>query len=347
VSAGAAAGVRSGYRRGMRRALSVDDHVQGVLAGDRAILGRTVTLVESVHPDHRRKAAEVLRGLLPHTGKAVRVGVSGVPGVGKSTFLETLGVRLLEAGHRVAVLAVDPTSGVSGGSILGDKTRMARLAADRRAFIRPSPSGGALGGVTRTTRESMIVCEAAGFDVVFVETVGVGQSETLVADMVDTYLVLMLAGAGDDLQGIKRGILELADVLAVQKADGDNLTRAQQARNELEGALSLLRPHDPVWTPPVLTCSALTGAGLDQVWDAVVEHRQALTRSGRLESRRAEQRLRWMWQLVEDEVLRRLRAHPQVEALAPSLEEAVRDGLRTPGQAAEALLDAWTGAHED
>ena len=326
----------------MRRDLSVDEYVTGVLAGDRAVLGRAVTLVESVRPDHRDKARELLRRLLPHTGSARRVGVSGVPGVGKSTFLEALGARLLERGYRVAVLAGAPTSGVSGGSILGDKTRMARLAADRRAFIRPSPSGGALGGVTRTTRESMIVCEAAGFDVIFVETVGVGQSETEVAAMVDTYLVLMLAGAGDDLQGIKRGILELADVLAVQKADGDNLPRAKRARRELEGALSLLRPHDPVWTPPVLTCSALQGDGLDEVWQAILDHRQALEDAGALLARRADQQLRWMWQLVEDEVRRQVRADAAVRGLAPELEAAVRAGTRTPGEAAEALLSAWS-----
>lgn len=324
-----------------RRVLSVEDHVQGVLGGDRAVLGRTITLVESARADHREKASEVLRQLLPHTGKAARVGLSGVPGVGKSTFLEAMGTRLLEQGHRVAVLAVDPSSGVSGGSILGDKTRMAKLSTDARAFVRPSPSGGALGGVTRTTRETLLVCEAAGYDVVFVETVGVGQSETVVAEMVDTYLVLMLAGAGDDLQGIKRGILELADVLAVHKADGDNTLRAEQARHELEAALRLLRPHDAVWSPVVLACSSLTGAGLDAVWSAVQDHRSALEASGELVRRRREQQRRWMWQLVEDEVLRRLHADVGVASLAKELERQVLGGQVTAGAAAERLLGVW------
>lgn len=321
----------------MRSPLSADQYVAGILDRDRAILGRALTLVESARADHRVVATEVVRRLLPHTGSARRVGVSGVPGVGKSTFLESLGSRLLDGGHRVAVLAVDPSSGVSGGSILGDKTRMGRLATDPGAFVRPSPSGGHLGGVTRTTRESMLICEAAGFDVVFVETVGVGQSETVVAQMVDTYLLLMLAGAGDDLQGIKRGILELGDVIAVQKADGDNKTRAQRARVELHGALSLLRGHDDV---PVLTCSALTGDGLDEVWQAVLAHGDGLRASGELDQKRSEQRLGWMWQLVDDELRRRLRSHPGVKAVKMELEAAVQRGSLTAGEAAEALLAA-------
>ncbi|MFK7929879.1 MAG: methylmalonyl Co-A mutase-associated GTPase MeaB [Myxococcota bacterium] len=321
----------------MRARLTVDDHVRGVLAGDRAVIGRTLTLVESSRPDHRERANEVVRRLLPHTGTGLRIGVSGVPGVGKSTFLEALGSRLIDAGHRVAVLAIDPTSGVSGGSILGDKTRMGRLSTDAAAFVRPSPSGGALGGVARTTRESILVCEAAGFDLVFVETVGVGQSETVVAQMVDTYLVLMLAGAGDDLQGIKRGILELADVLAVQKADGDNVLRASQARRQLQGALSLLRGHEPV---PVLTCSALTEEGLDEVWQAVKGHGDALRESGGLEARRSHQRQQWMWQIVEHEAVRRLRTHPRVQAVGPELQDRVFRGEITAGEAAEMLLRA-------
>jgi LAO/AO transport system kinase len=334
----------------MRRRLSIDDHVDGVLQGDRATLARTITLVESRHPDHRARARQVLARLLPHAGQAHRIGVSGVPGAGKSTFLETLGLRLLEAGHQVAVLAVDPTSGVSGGSILGDKTRMAGLAADRRAFIRPSPTGGQLGGVARTTRETLLVCEAAGFDVVFVETVGVGQSETVVAELVDTYLVLMLAGAGDDLQGIKRGILELADILAVHKADGDNLPRARQARHELEAALHLLRTDTTLWTPPVLTCSSRTGEGLDAVWEALQEHRRTLEEAGQLLRRRQAQQLRWMWQLVEDEVVRRLHENLGVRAAAPDLEAAVREGRLPAAAAAEELLavldragSGWSG----
>lgn len=326
-----------------RRALDLEEYVAGVLDGDRAILGRTLTLMESGHPDHRAVASQVLSRLLPHAGHARRVGVSGVPGVGKSTFLEAMGMRLIAGGHRVAVLAVDPTSGVSGGSILGDKTRMGELARHPHAFIRPSPSGGVLGGVTRTTRESILVCEAAGYDVIFVETVGVGQSETVVADMVDTYLVLMLTGAGDDLQGIKRGILEVADVLTVNKADGDNVNRAARARRELELALHLLRPDDGVWHPPVLTCSSLTGAGLDEVWAAVEAHRAALEGSDGVAAKRRAQDQRWMWQLVDDEVLRRVRNHPGVTALQEELTAQVAAGSLAPSTAAERLLAAFLG----
>ena len=324
-----------------RRSLGLQDYVDGVLAGDRAVLGRALTLMESAHPDHRELAAQVLAALLPHTGTARRVGVSGVPGVGKSTVLESMGMRLIEGGHRVAVLAVDPTSGVSGGSILGDKTRMGRLASDPGAFIRPSPSGGVLGGVTRTTRESILVCEAAGYDVIFVETVGVGQSETVVADMVDSYLVLMLTGAGDDLQGIKRGILEVADVLAVNKADGDNAVRAKRARRELELALHLLRPDDGVWHPPVLTCSGLTGEGLDDVWAAIGDHRRALEASVGVAAKRRAQDQRWMWQLVDDEVLRRVRVDPAVASVAAELSEQVAAGSVPPAAAAEQILRAF------
>jgi LAO/AO transport system kinase len=321
-----------------RPVLSVEQHVDGVLAGDRAVLGRTISLVESVRPEHRAKADEVLQRLLPHTGKAHRIGVSGVPGVGKSTFLEALGMRLLEEGRRVAVLAIDPSSSVTGGSILGDKTRMERLAADRRAFIRPSPASGALGGVHRKTRETLWVCEAAGFDVVFVETVGVGQSEIAVADMVDTFLVLLLAGAGDELQGIKKGILEIADVLAINKADGEAKLAAERARREMVSALRLVRPAQDGWAVPVLTCSGLTGEGLEALWAALVGHRQALEASGALAERRERQRVRWMWAIVEEEVVRRVREDPAVRLLAPELERAVREGGVTPGVAAGRLL---------
>ncbi len=324
-----------------RRRLSLDDYVEGVLAGDRAILGRAITLVESNRPRHQRQAQELLLRLLPHAGQAQRVGISGVPGAGKSTFIEALGCRLCDTGQRVAVLAVDPSSRVSGGSILGDKTRMQRLATHPGAFVRPSPSSGSLGGVGRKTRETMIVCEAAGYDIVLVETVGVGQSEVLVADMVDFFLVLMIAGAGDELQGIKRGILELADLVAVNKADGDNLLRAQRARQELETAAHFMQPISPHWKPPVVCVSALDGSGLPALWEQVLEHRRVLEAHGELATRRQRQRLRWMWAMVEEQLLAALRGHEQVRATLPALERDVLDGRLTPTLAARALLERF------
>jgi LAO/AO transport system kinase len=252
-------------RRRRRPELGIDDHVEGILAGDRVILGRTITLIESLKPEHNDMALAVMERILPHTGKSIRIGITGVPGVGKSTFIEALGTLLTREGHRLAVLAIDPSSSISGGSIMGDKTRMEKLSADAHAFIRPSPSAGSLGGVARKTREAMLICEAAGFDVVLIETVGVGQSETLVHSMVDFFLLLMLAGAGDMLQGIKRGIMELADAVAITKADGDNLLASRRARHEYETALHYLTPSVPGWHPPVQTCSALTGEGIQEV----------------------------------------------------------------------------------
>ena len=325
----------------MRKLLTEAQYVEGVRAGDLATLARCITLVESDHPAHAALAQRVLTALLPFTGGAHRVGISGVPGVGKSTFIDALGMHLVGQGKRVAVLAVDPSSTVSGGSILGDKTRMARLARERSAFIRPSPSGGTLGGVARKTRETMLVCEAAGFDVVLVETVGVGQSETVVADMVDFYLVLMLAGAGDELQGIKRGILEVADMLAINKADGDNVKSAKRARGEYERALHLMRGHGGTWTAPVLAVSGMTGAGLGELWDRVGEHREALGRTGELEAKRHAQMVRWMWSMVEDRLMHSLRHHPDVRALVPGLEADVRDGRTTATLAATAILAAF------
>ncbi|MGE3964361.1 MAG: methylmalonyl Co-A mutase-associated GTPase MeaB, partial [Planctomycetota bacterium] len=272
-----------------RRELTVEELEQGVRGGDRGVLGRAISLVESQRSDHRDLAASLLSRLLPLTGKAHRIGLSGVPGVGKSTFIETLGRRLLDQGRRVAVLAVDPSSPVSGGSILGDKTRMMLLAGDPRAFVRPSPSSGATGGVGRRTREAILLCEAAGFDVVFVETVGVGQSETVVADMVDTFVLLLIPGAGDQLQGIKRGILEVADVIAINKADGPQRALAQIAQGEYRSALQLLRGGDPGGVPAVLSCSALENVGLDELWAAVVDHRERLTASGALAEKRGQQ----------------------------------------------------------
>ncbi len=322
-----------------RRQLSVADHVSGVLGGDRSVLARTITLVESTHPDHRRKAQEVLEALLPHTGNSLRVGISGVPGVGKSSFIEALGTRLLARGHRLAVLAVDPSSTVTGGSILGDKTRMQRLATEPAAYVRPSPTAGSLGGVHRKTRETLLVCEAAGFDLVFVETVGVGQSEVAVAGLVDTFLLLLLAGAGDELQGIKKGILEVADVLAIHKADGDNELPAQRAASQLRGALALLRHGEP-WAPPVLTASSVTGEGLDEVWERVEAHADDQRQRGAFDERRSRQRLAWMWAVLEDELERRVHAAPGVVARLPSLREAVLAGERSPTAAALELLEA-------
>ncbi|GAB2882144.1 methylmalonyl Co-A mutase-associated GTPase MeaB [Streptomyces mayteni] len=324
-----------------RPAIDVDGYAKGVLAGTRAQVARAITLVESTRPDHRRLAQRLLLDLLPHAGRARRVGVSGVPGVGKSTFIDALGTLLTGLGHRVAVLAVDPSSTRTGGSILGDKTRMARLAVDENAFVRPSPSAGTLGGVARATRETMVVMEAAGYDVVLVETVGVGQSETAVAGMVDSFLFLTLARTGDQLQGIKKGVLELADVIAVNKADGPHEREARAAARELRGALRMLRPPDPVWSPPVLTCSALEGVGLDEVWEKVEAHRRALDAAGRLAAKRRDQQVEWTWSMVHDELLGRLHGHPAVRGLAPTLEQQVRDGALTPTLAAERLLTAF------
>ncbi|GAB3193887.1 methylmalonyl Co-A mutase-associated GTPase MeaB [Geodermatophilus arenarius] len=316
--------------------------VEGVLGGDRRSLARAITLVESRRADHRERAQELLVELLPHAGDARRVGISGVPGVGKSTFIDQLGVDLTAAGHRVAVLAVDPSSARSGGSILGDKTRMARLAVDRNAFIRPAPTAGTLGGVAQATRESMVVVEAAGYDVVLVETVGVGQSEVTVAEMVDSFLFLTLARTGDQLQGIKRGILELADVIAVNKADGPAAADARKAARELAGAIRMLRGHSE-WDVPVLTCAGLTGEGLAEVWAKLVEHQDRARASGAFDERRRAQQVRWTWQLVRDGLEHRLRAHPAVRSSAPELEKAVLAGELTPALAARQILETFLG----
>jgi len=319
--------------------LRVEDYVDGVLAGDRAVLARAITLVESRRADHRGLAQEVLVRLLPHAGRSHRVGITGVPGVGKSTFIEAFGTNVTAAGHRVAVLAVDPTSSRTGGSILGDKTRMPELSVDPAAFVRPSPSGGTLGGVTRTTRETMVLVEAAGYDVVLVETVGVGQSETIVADMVDFFLVLMLPGAGDELQGIKKGILELADLIAVNKADGENRNRATAAATEYASALHLITPPSAPWQPPVVICSGLRNEGLDTVWTHIARHRDVLVANGAWDRNRAEQQLRWMWSMVEDRLVADL--HRRTAALVPELEASVRAGTVTAAMAADRLLAAF------
>ncbi len=314
-------------------------------AGDRAALGRAITLVESTLPEHRVAAEELLAALLPHAGGAIRVGITGVPGVGKSSLIERLGLMLVEKGHRVAVLAVDPSSELSGGSILGDKTRMAELARRPEAFIRPSPAGGALGGVAGRTRDCIPLLEAAGHDVVLVETVGVGQSETLVAGMVDSFLLLVLPGAGDELQGVKRGIMELADVVAVTKADGDNLARAQLARAQLQAALHLLSPRLAGWTVPVLGCSALTGEGVEALWEALLAHHRLLTTSGLLQVARRRQDRAWFESLVAEGLRARLLDKPGVAGRLAEEAEAVAAGRRSPQAAARqflTLIDAIT-----
>lgn len=321
----------------------VEDYTAGVLAGAPAWIARAITLVESRRPDHRALAQQLLVALTPHAGNTRRVGITGVPGVGKSTFIDALGSHLTGAGHRVAVLAVDPSSTRTGGSILGDKTRMTRLATDPAAFVRPSPTAGTLGGVAKATREAMVVVEAAGYDVVLIETVGVGQSETSVAEMVDSFLLLALARTGDQLQGIKKGVLELADVIAVNKADGPHANDARAAARELGGALRLLRTGEAGWQPPVLTCSALEGTGLTEVWQQLVRHQETLHASGEFAARRRRQQVGWLWAMVRMGLLDELREHPAVTALAPELERRVLDGSLTPTLAAERLLAAFTG----
>jgi LAO/AO transport system kinase len=321
--------------------IDVHEYAKGVLAADRGILSRAITLVESRRADHRALAQELLVELLPRTGGAHRVGITGVPGVGKSTFIDALGTSLTAADHRVAVLAVDPSSSRTGGSILGDKTRMARLAVDPAAFIRPSPTSGTLGGVAKATRETILLVEAAGYDIVLVETVGVGQSEIAVANMVDCFLLLTLARTGDQLQGIKKGVLELADVIAVNKADGEHAHEAGKAARELSGALRLLRPPQAAWTPPVLTCSGLDGTGLGEVWEQIEVHHRTLSDSSELAAKRSRQQVDWTWAMVRDSLLTRLHEHPSVRALAPELERQVREGQLTATLAAERILAAF------
>lgn len=306
-------------------------------AGDRAALARAITLVESRRADHQAQARDLVQALLPLTGKAVRVGITGSPGVGKSTTIDVLGMSLIKKGHKVAVLAVDPSSARTGGSILGDKTRMTRLSAEDNAFIRPSPASGTLGGVAAKTREAMLLCEAAGFDVVLVETVGIGQSETAVCDMTDFFLALMLPGAGDELQGIKKGLVELADMIAVNKADGDNVKRANLAAAEYRGALHILTPRSEHWHPPVVTYSALTGTGIDALWEKILAHRTAMNASGDFDARRRDQQVKWMWTILEDRLKARLRSDPAIRAKVKQTEAAVANGHMTPAVAADTI----------
>ncbi len=323
----------------MNRALSaVEALAHGILSGNRRALAKGITLVESTRPDHQEQAHRLLELILPHTGAGYRIGVSGVPGVGKSTFIEAFGLHLIAQGERVAVLAVDPSSAISGGSILGDKTRMARLSVAPEAFIRPSPSGGSLGGVARHTREAILLCEAAGFGIVLVETVGVGQSEFAVASMVDFFLVLLLAGAGDELQGIKKGILELVDALAITKADGDNLLPAERAAAEYRKALRLFRHRSAVWEPPVITVSAVTGHGIDRVWDIVRDHRARLAAASELTRKREAQQQKWFWDMLREGILEHFLARADVQTLLPELERAVRQHRLSPTEAARRLL---------
>jgi LAO/AO transport system kinase len=318
--------------------LDPQTYIAGVLAGDRRMLSKTITLIESALSAHQAAARAILAALLPKTGNAVRLGITGVPGVGKSTFIESFGMMLVRQGHRVAVLAVDPSSARSGGSVMADKTRMERLSTQPHSFIRPSPSSGTLGGVARKTRETMLACEAAGYDVIIVETVGVGQSEITVASMVDFFLVLMLAGAGDDLQGMKRGILELADALAINKADGENVARARKAAKIYEMALHLLQPPSPGWTPPVLTCSAVELTGIEAIWNAVLQHREKLSGSGELTAKRKGQAVAWMWSLIDEGLTERFSRHPDVKKQLPRITREVERGNLAPTTAAEKLL---------
>jgi LAO/AO transport system kinase len=320
---------------------------EGVRGGDRRALARAITLVESLRPDHRAEAEALEAALLPHTGRSVRIGISGVPGVGKSTFIEAFGTALIAQGHRVAVLAVDPSSKRSGGSILGDKTRMEQLARSPDAFIRPSPTGGTLGGVARRTREAMLVCEAAGFDVVIVETVGVGQSETAVADLVDLFLLLLLPGGGDELQGLKKGIVELADLLVVNKADGELEAAAGRAAAEYRGAINLLSSGGGEWVPPVLTCSSLTGSGIGEVWAEIERFRAAFGPGGAIAEKRARQARAWMWNEVSEVLLARLKANPAVAERLGDLEARVMAGGLTPAAAARRLLAAFAGEDDE
>lgn len=316
----------------------IEDLVTGVKKGDRAVIGQAITLVESSLVEDQQAAHSLLEELLPHTGSAHRIGITGAPGVGKSTLIESLGTQLTESGHRVAVLAVDPTSTITKGSILGDKTRMSKLANDPSAFIRPSPSAGTLGGVARTTRETMVILEAAGYDVVIVETVGVGQSETEIASMVDTFLTLLLPGAGDELQGIKKGVLELADLIAVNKADGDNLSRARNSVNDYTMALRLTRPINQSWEPRVMMISGLTGEGLEDLWLTIINHREVLMESGDWEQKRSDQRLSWMWSAIENHVVSGIHSHPEVAQILETIENEVSSGVMNPRRGAEEIL---------
>jgi LAO/AO transport system kinase len=318
-------------------AFDVTALMRSIRAGDRAVIARAITLIESRRVDHQKVARQLVEDALPLAGNAVRVGITGAPGVGKSSAIDALGTLLTGRGHKVAVLAIDPSSVRSGGSILADKTRMPRLAADSNAFVRPSPSSGTLGGVAAKTRESMLILEAAGYDCILVETMGTGQSETIVADMTDFFLVLMLPGAGDEFQGLKKGVVELADMIAINKADGDNLPRATAAAAEYRAALHILTPRSALWAPPVVTCSALTGDGIAELWETILDHRKRMHKSGDFAARRREQQVKWMWAMLQERMLERLQSDPALNMKLPKLEAAVAAGHMTAAMAVEEI----------
>ena len=317
---------------------SVEALAEGVVQGDRAMLGQAITLIESSKTEHRRFADELLKSLHGKARMAHRIGVTGLPGVGKSTFIDQFGTNLTQDGHRVAVLAIDPSSSRTGGSILGDKTRMSRLAVDPNAFIRPSPTGKVLGGVTRTTRETMLLCEVAGFDVIIVETVGVGQAESAVADMVDFFLVLLLPGAGDEIQGLKKGVIELADLIAINKADGELVSRASATAADYRAALQILSVRDAVWQPQVLKISGLQNQGLEELWAAIEQHRDLMQGSGAFDAKRRDQAVAWMRALIEDRLRGVIRDNVAVKLRLDALEGEVRAGRKLPAMAAEEIL---------
>jgi LAO/AO transport system kinase len=329
--------IAEGVMTGPALGLAPDTLAARLAAGDRAALARAITLIESRKSAHQEMARALMQALLPRTGRAIRVGITGVPGVGKSTLIDTLGTNLTAEGHRIAVLAIDPSSARTGGSILGDKTRMARLASDRNAFIRPSPAAGTLGGVATRTRETMLLCEAAGFDVILVETVGIGQSETAVADMTDFFLVLMLPGAGDELQGIKKGVLELADMIAINKAEGEGRGRAEAAKAEYLAALHILQPASATWSPPVVLVSGQANEGLDAMWRQVQEHRRRMQASGEFAARRRAQQVKWMWTMLEERLRARLRSDASVKRHVAALEARVAEGELAPTLAVEEI----------
>lgn len=323
----------------------IGELARGVLEGNRRAIARAITLVESTRPDHRAGADELLTRLMPHAGGSIRLGISGTPGVGKSTFIEALGNQVVDEGHRVAVLTVDPSSAISGGSILGDKTRMEMLARRSEAFIRPSPAGSTLGGVARRSREALIVCEAAGFDVIIVETVGVGQSETMVADMTDMFVLLLQPGGGDELQAIKRGIMEMAELVLINKADGKMRAIADKSATSFQSAIRYLHPRSEHWNVEVRTCSALENEGIDAAWEIMKRHQEVLGENGQLAARRAAQACSWMWTEVNEGLLAALRNDPGTEKEIGELEAAVREGRLPPNIAARKLLDRFLKRH--